>query len=749
MLKHEAAAYLAGLTSEDSSNTVNPTNVHVISGEVSGSSEDGKVLISIDGMMFSENDDQYIEVESLGGLEDGDIATILISGEPGHGMTPFALGTTGTVDRVRDVALDAQESAQIAAVAASSAQDSAEEAADAASAAQDSADIAEQHAQQAISDAAVASTAAGDAQTSANVAEQHAQQAITDAATAATAASNAQTSASNAAGAASAAQSSANAAMASAISANDSANSALTQLSIVEDVSGTLSWIRDHGTYRATTDTTVHEGTVYFELVSGDYVPISSPDSSANPRTSGWYVLDISDSQTEYIMTHLAVTNAGLWVLPSGIGQAADAQHAAGYKALLAANGMTIYDNTGAAVVTYGASTTIGAADNVQMLLASDGMEIDNEAGNTIFAVESNSTGTTTVTVVAEVVTWAAETDVTTTANTVSDASAAAGDATVTATVADTDYSLDSTYATATVTAGAGVTVALTSDGVDYVRELMSDAEVTTGTLSVEYQRTVADSASLTFDGSQLVNGSGRAIALLNGVSGTETFFDAHNTVTNARVLFGVGSGGYNRGIWDTLANSWVIYRTQSGKTVIGGPNFAVDASGLVKAGRKVVAAGNKRVALAASAASGSTNRGLWDETGGAWIIYRSTGGSIVLGDSVSDVLYHRESTCSAKTANATVYNNFNHCWSNGACCTIQLCVNLKSSLANASLVDVAEAPSGYRPPYAVFGSVMVTGQNVNLQAEVLADGTIRVNNRSGSAVTTSANIYMSFTFAL
>ena len=392
----------------------------------------------------------------------------------------------------------------------------------------------------------------------------------------------------------------------------------------------------------------------------------------------------------------------------------------------------------------------IGAADNVQMLLASDGMEIDNEVGTTIFAVESNSTGTTTVTVTATAATWAAETDVGTTTYTVSDESAASGYAVVTATIADTDYTLDSTYATATVTAGTGASVALTSpDGVDYVQSLMSDAGVTTGTLSIEYQRTVADSASLTFDGSQVVNGSGHAIALFNGVSGTETFFDAHNTVTNARVLFGVGVGGYNRGIWDEAAKSWVIYRTQSGKTVIGGPNFSVDANGLVKIGRKVVAAGNKRVALAASVASGSTNRGLWDETGGAWIIYRSTGGSIVLGDSVSDVLYHRESTCSAKTANATFYNNFNFCWNNGACCTIQLCVNLKSNLANGNMVDVAEAPSGYRPPHVVFGSVMVTGQNVNLQAEVLADGTIRVNNRSGTTVTSSANIYISFTFAL
>ena len=184
------------------------------------------------------------------------------------------------------------------------------------------------------------------------------------------------------------------------------------------------------------------------------------------------------------------------------------------------------------------------------------------------------------------------------------------------------------------------------------------------------------------------------------------------------------------------------------GSSTAGNPKFQVDASGLVNAGRKVVAAGNEMVALAASAVSGSTNRGLWDETGGAWIIYRSTDGSIVLGDSVSDGLYHRESTCTVTSANATIYNNYNFCWNNGACCTVQLCVNLKSNLANASMVDVATAPAGYRPPHVVFGSVMVTGQHINLQAEILGDGTIRVNNRSGTTVTSSANIYISFTFA-
>ena len=106
----------------------------------------------------------------------------------------------------------------------------------------------------------------------------------------------------------------------------------------------------------------------------------------------------------------------------------------------------------------------------------------------------------------------------------------------------------------------------------------------------------------------------------------------------------------------------------------------------------------------------------------------------------------YAEDTCTIESG-ATIYNNYNSCWNNGACCTVQLCVNLNSTLANGSMVDVATAPAGYCPPHVVFGSVMVTGQNINLQAEILGDGTIRVNNRSGTTVTSSANIYMSFTF--
>lgn len=239
--------------------------------------------------------------------------------------------------RAHDAADAAETDAKRAAVAAESAENSAADAATAATAAQGSASTAAGAATQAQSSAAQASSAATQAQA--------------DASTAAAAAGSAAISAASASNSASQAAS-------DATSANRSANNALTQLSIVQDVAGTLSWISQHGTYTATTDTSVVDGRVYFELVDGDYVPIVGP--SGNPSQQGWYVLDVTDAVSDYLMAHLAVTSAGLWVLPSGMGQSATPQSAPGYKLLLASDGMTVYDASGAQVVKYGSSIELG-----------------------------------------------------------------------------------------------------------------------------------------------------------------------------------------------------------------------------------------------------------------------------------------------------------------------------------------------------------------------------------------------------
>lgn len=207
-------------------------------------------------------------------------------------------------------------------------------------------------------DAARAASSASAAQTSASQASTAAQTAQSSASTAATAAQGAQQSASSAASSAASAASDASAARADATRASRAADSALVQASIVEDVAGTLAWIQEHGTFTATADTSVQEGTVYFERdpISLDYVPIASPPEGANPHALGWYVLDVTDSQSDYIMAHLAVTSAGLWVLPSGSDSQGGPRYSSGYKLLVASDGMRLYDDSGQLVAEYGES---------------------------------------------------------------------------------------------------------------------------------------------------------------------------------------------------------------------------------------------------------------------------------------------------------------------------------------------------------------------------------------------------------
>lgn len=234
---------------------------------------------------------------------------------------------------------------------------------------------------------------AKNAQETAVEAKSEASEAWHYAGTAKEAAESAQDSADSAAEAAIEAWNHADDAHQAAVSANNSANNALVQLSVVEDVAGTLRWISEHGSYVPTTDTTVIEGSVYFIYENGDYIPIANPDPSANPSQEGWYVLDVTESQAKYIMAHLAVTSAGLWVLPVNqlaehplvdsddnqivdsddnpiVDFSEDPQHASGYKVLLSGGGgstgdfpigLTIYNDEGEAVANYGTTTTIGA----------------------------------------------------------------------------------------------------------------------------------------------------------------------------------------------------------------------------------------------------------------------------------------------------------------------------------------------------------------------------------------------------
>ena len=202
-----------------------------------------------------------------------------------------------------------------------------------------------------------------------------------------------------------------------AIQANIAANSALTQLSIVEDVAGTLRWISENGEFVETQDTTVQPGTVYFIYENGEYVPITNPDTSKNPHEEGWYILDVTDSQASFIMAHLAVTNAGLWILPvdqmvshqlvdSNDNDLIDSNNnllvdygkdeenihqASGYKVLISGEttdnhpvGVSIYNSSGDLIANYGETTTIGSALLRHVYIDNNAVYIKN--GDTVLA---------------------------------------------------------------------------------------------------------------------------------------------------------------------------------------------------------------------------------------------------------------------------------------------------------------------------------------------------------------------------
>ena len=225
------------------------------------------------------------------------------------------------------------------------------------------AESADEKAVEAINNATIAKIAADKAvedadraYDAAESAEASAQQAEADATAANVAATQARADASAAHTAADNAQASADEALGSAIAANIASNSALTQLAVVEDVASVLTWISEHGTYKLSDDTAVVSGKLYFTRSGTDpdyeYTPITTP--TGNPHTSNYYEIDTlgDEAVSNYISSHLALTNAGLWVVKDN----------SGYKILLANDGMRVYDAQGNLVVTYG--TSIEFANN-------------------------------------------------------------------------------------------------------------------------------------------------------------------------------------------------------------------------------------------------------------------------------------------------------------------------------------------------------------------------------------------------
>lgn len=188
--------------------------------------------------------------------------------------------------------------------------------------AQGDATEAKRQAQNAATAAQTAWNWADDAHTAADTAYDWADEAKTQAGNALTQAQNAQ---------------------ASATHANASANGALTSLAVVEKVLDTLNWITEHGTYTLTTDTEIVDGKVYFVKDGDVYTPVAEPKAE---ELSTYYELFIDAAVSDYVASHLALTNDGLYVI----------KDSNSYKVLVANDGVKIYDSRGTLIATYGAS---------------------------------------------------------------------------------------------------------------------------------------------------------------------------------------------------------------------------------------------------------------------------------------------------------------------------------------------------------------------------------------------------------
>lgn len=194
-------------------------------------------------------------------------------------------------------------------------------------------------------------------------AQETADGAVEDAARASEAAMSAQESADIAAQAADSAQKSAD-------NAGEYAARALGNLSTVQSVAETLTWITQHGTMTLTTDTELDPTHVYFvQDTNGDYVVgnvhYSIVKEPSADDLSTYYVLSIDESLQNYVGTHLALTSEGLWILPENNG----------YKVLVATGSGTQYTTAGTYIIDAGGDTVAVFGSNGTRIM-SNGMQV-------------------------------------------------------------------------------------------------------------------------------------------------------------------------------------------------------------------------------------------------------------------------------------------------------------------------------------------------------------------------------------
>lgn len=346
--------------------------------------------------------------------------------------------------------------------------------------------------------------------------------------------------------AAAAAQASADSAAAAAAAAQASAASALVNLSTVQSVAETLEWITKHGTMTLTSDTSLDPTHIYFvQDADGDYVVggvhyslVSEPDED---NLSTYYELSIDESLNNYVGTHLALTDEGLWLLP------ADPNGA--YKVLIATGAGSTYTTAGTYVID-GSGTAVASftSDAVRMGTA-DGNNIDITDNDIGFSMPYDDGNGHTGTV----------------------------DASMYPDYGSYTSALGQTYTVPMFHIKHGTTdLTLLSNGLaDLTGSLKLSGGISTGSEDSYMGGTLAVGVSdgYTIGNTTYIDGDDGKIRVLTQTSGSTPKVLVEDGYNNKSASLRVANG--NRGIYDDTNSKWIIYANDSNGAVVNGMSLA------------------------------------------------------------------------------------------------------------------------------------------------------------------------------
>lgn len=218
-----------------------------------------------------------------------------------------------------------------------------------------------------------------DVRSDASLAKAYAASAQTSADAAGAAANEAQDSAA-------AAQASADEALYAARDASSSAIDALTSLSVVEDVVGVVSWAAEHASYVETEDASVVEGKTYYTRsgtgTDEDPYVYTKVDEPRDEDIGSYYEYRIDEELASYVMSHLSLTDQGLWVTMDPaftLTSDEEVDPDKTYYVLVEGNYVRVDNPVEAGLPNY-----YERDDGYRMLLSSSGMKVVDGAGNPV-----------------------------------------------------------------------------------------------------------------------------------------------------------------------------------------------------------------------------------------------------------------------------------------------------------------------------------------------------------------------------